>query len=53
MLIIKNIFRVSLTQNKREAHMIYMAREVGKFGDVLAEKKVNFIMINEFKFGHT
>ena len=31
--------------------MFYLAREVEKFGHVLAEKKVNFIMINEFKYG--
>ena len=31
---------LSLTQNQREAHMFYLAREVGKFGHVLAEKKV-------------
>ena len=31
---------LSLTRNRREAHMFYLAREVGKFGHVLAEKKV-------------
>ena len=32
--------------------MFYLAREVGKFGLVLAEKKVyNLIMMNEFKYG--
>ena len=31
---------LSLTQNRREAHMSYLAREVEKFGHVLAEKKV-------------
>ena len=30
---------LSLTQNRKEAHMFYLAREVGKFGYVLAEKK--------------
>ena len=30
---------LSLTQNWREAHMFNLAREVGKFGHVLAEKK--------------
>ena len=31
---------LSLTQNWREAHMFYLAREVEKSGHVLAEKKV-------------
>ena len=31
---------LSLTRNRKEAHMFYLAREVGKFGHVLAEKKV-------------
>ena len=31
---------LSLMQNRREAHMFYLAREVEKFGDVLAEEKV-------------
>ena len=32
--------------------MFYLAREMGKFGHVLAERQVaNFIMINEFKYG--
>ena len=44
---------VSLTRNRRKAHMFYLAREVRKFGHVLAEKKNNFIMINEFKYGQT
>ena len=39
-LIIEDIFQVSLTQNWREVHMFYLAREVGKFGHVLSEKKV-------------
>ena len=42
-----------LTRNRREAHMFYLAREAGNFGHVLAEKKVNFMMINEFKYGQT
>ena len=33
--------------------MFYLAREAGNFGHVLAEKKVNFMMINEFKYGQT
>ena len=41
-------------QNRRDVHMFYLVREVGKFGHVLAEKKVaNFIMINEFKYYQT
>ena len=40
----------SLTRNRREVHMFYLAREVGKSGYVLAEKKGNFVMINEFKY---
>ena len=31
---------LSLTRNRREADMFYLAREVGKFGHVLAEKKI-------------
>ena len=31
---------LSLTRNRREAHMFNLAREVGKFGHVLAGKKV-------------
>ena len=31
---------LSLMQNRREAHIFYLAREAGKFGHVLAEKKV-------------
>ena len=31
---------LSLTRNRREAHMFYLARDVGKFGHVLAKKKV-------------
>ena len=31
---------LSLMWNRREVHMFYLAREVGKFGHVLAEKKV-------------
>ena len=33
--------------------MFYVGREVGKFGHVLAEKKGNFTMMNEFKYGQT
>ena len=31
---------LSLTRNRREAHMFYLARKVGKFGHVLAEKNI-------------
>ena len=49
---------LSLTRNRREAHMFYLAREVGKFGHVLAEKKVtlswlmNSNIVKPEKFGH-
>ena len=43
---------LSLTRNRREAHMFNFAREVGKFGCFCWEKG-NFIMINEFKHGQT
>ena len=36
----KRYFRVSLTRSLHEAHMFYLAREVGKFRHALAEKKV-------------
>ena len=35
----KYFLGLSLMQNQREAHMFYLAREVGKFGHVLAEKR--------------
>ena len=31
---------LSLTRNRREVHLFYLAREVAKFGYVLAEKNV-------------
>ena len=31
---------LSLTRNRREAHMFHLAKEVEKFGDVPAEEKV-------------
>ena len=49
---------LSLTPNRREAHMFYMAREAGKFGHVLAEKMetlswlINSNMVKAEKFGH-
>ena len=39
----------SLTQNRSEAHMIYMAGEVGKIRRCSCWEKCNFVMINEFK----
>ena len=33
---------LSLTGNRREAHMFYLVREVGKFGHVFVEEKVTF-----------
>ena len=36
----RNFSRLYLTQNGREAHMFYLAREVKKFEHVFAEKKV-------------
>ena len=35
-----SLHQVSLMRNRREAQMFYLAREVGKFGHVLVEKKV-------------
>ena len=36
----RNLSGLSLMQNQREANMFYLAREMGKFGHVLAEKKL-------------
>ena len=44
---------LSLTRNRREAHMFYLAREVGKIWRCSCWEKGNFIMINEFKYGQT
>ena len=49
---------LSPTQNRRKAHMFYLATEVEKFGYVLAEKKVtlsrlmNSNMVKPEKYGH-
>ena len=49
---------LSLMQNRREAHMFYLAKEVGNFGHVLTEKKVtlswlmNSNMVIPEKIGH-
>ena len=40
---------LSLTRNRREAHMFYLAKEVGKIWRCSCWGKGNFIMINEFK----
>ena len=42
-----------LSQNRREAHMIYMVREVGKIWRCSCWEKGNFVMINKFKYGQT
>ena len=34
------LLSLSLMWNRREAHMFYLAKEVGNFGHALAEKKV-------------
>ena len=44
---------LSLTRNRREAHMFYLAREVVKTWRCSCWEKGNFIMINEFKYGQT
>ena len=36
----RNFSRLYLMQNRREAHMFYLAREVKKIEHVFAEKKV-------------
>ena len=38
-------------QNRREAHMIYMASEVGEIRWCSCWEKGNFAMINELKYG--
>ena len=40
---------LSLTRNRREAHMFYLAREVGKIWRCSCREKGYFIMSNEFK----
>ena len=44
---------LSLTRNRREAHMFYLAKEVGKIWTCSCWEKGTFIMINEFKHGQT
>ena len=53
-----NFSALSVTRNRREAQMFYLAREIRKFGYVLAEKKVtlswlmNSNMVKPKKFDH-
>ena len=51
MLIIENIFCVSLIQNWREAHMFHFVREVGKICRCSCWEKGSFILISEFNYG--
>ena len=44
---------LSLTRNRGEAHMFYLARKVGKIWRCFCWDKGNFIMINDFKYGET
>ena len=44
---------LSLTQNRREAHMIYMAREVWKIWRRSCWEKGTLVMIYELKYGQT
>ena len=42
---------LSLTRNLREAHMFYLAWEVGKIWICPCGEKGNVVSINEFKYG--
>ena len=53
MLIIENIFWVSQMRNRREVHMFYLAKKVGKIWICSCWEKGNFIMINELEYGQT
>ena len=44
---------LSLTRNRREVHMFYLASEVGKKWKCFCREKGNLIIINEFKYGQT
>ena len=44
---------LSLTRNRGEAHMFYLAREVRRIWRCSCWEKGNFIMINEFKYVQT
>ena len=44
---------LSLRRNLREAHMFYLAWEVGKIWRYSCGEKGNVITINEFKYGQT
>ena len=53
---VEDIFPVSLMQNWMETHMLYLVREVRKFGHVLPKKKLtlwsmNSNMVKPEKFG--
>ena len=52
-LVTENIFRVSLTSNRKEAHLFHLAREVGKNWRCSRWENDNFTMISEFKYGQT
>ena len=49
----KHFSGLSLTQNRREAHMLYLASKVGKIWRWSWWEKGNLIMINKFKYGPT
>ena len=44
---------LSVTRNRREARMSYLAREVGRIWRCFCSEEGNFIMIYEFKYGRT
>ena len=44
---------LSVTRNRREAHMFYLVWEVEKIWKCSCREKGTFIMINEFKYGQT
>ena len=44
---------LSLMRNRREEHMLYLAREMEKIWRCSSSEKGNFIMFNEFKYGQT
>ena len=44
---------LSLTQNRRETHTVYLTREVGTIWRCSCWEKGNFVIINELKYGQT
>ena len=44
---------LSLIRNRREAHVIHLAREVGEISRCSCWEEGNFIMIYEFRYGQT